>query len=199
MNLPSPTRLEIPGERNISFDVTYGQAAGRDESIPFRIDWYPRQATVSLFGLFLPLFASGMTRPDASLDPEMASWHEAARTILPPDRAATAAALRIMAIEISAGISDNCLPGNVILAARYQLAKLIAGAGHVVLTAEVFKVIRQRPLQLSVMDEVEAGAWGESYRSDAGLIRIASTRPIPGTGYSAPAVYGAFIEAGNPT
>ena len=185
----SASTLHLKGHGDLSFALQFGDARKHSGAVPFLISWSGIPGEVALFGLFVPADTISTIDADDALDREFMAWLEALRasSLVAPDQ--HLAGIRVMAIDIAPALEDIS-PAEVLAAAGVVLADLIKDAGGIVLTVELFRVEQRNPLRLSIMDKPLAEAWGSHYQAAAGLKLLAGHRPIPGTPYIAPAVFG---------
>jgi hypothetical protein len=189
---PKPT-LHLKGHGDLPFALQFGDATKPGGTIPFLISWSSIPGEVALFGLFVPSETISTLHADDSHDREFMTWLEALRdsTLVTRDR--HPAGLRVMAIDIAPAL-EEISPADVLAAAEVLFAELATNAGEIALTVELFRVEQRSPLRLSIMDRPLAEAWGSHYQFAAGLQLLADRRPIPGTAYMAPAVYGKSLH-----
>lgn len=186
--------LHLEGYGELQFALQFGNAANRDGTIPFLISWSGPQDEIVLFGLYVPADTIASLPAIDSGDREFVAWLEAVRrsALLAGDLCH--AGLRIMAIDLPPAL-EQISPAQVLIAAKAVLADLIRESGAIVLTVELFRVEQKHPLRLSIMHRVEEAGWGLCYQFEAGLEPLADRRPIRGTRYMAPAIYGTLLSS----
>ena len=185
----SVSTLHVKGHGDLPFALKFGDATKHSGAVPFLISWSGIPGEAALFGLLVPADTISTINAADALDREFIAWLEALRasSLVAPDH--HPAGIRVMAIDIAPAL-EYISPAEVLAAAGVVLADLIRDAGDMVLTVELFRVEQRNPLRLSIMDKLLAEAWGSHYQAAAGLKLLAGHRPIPGTPYIAPAVFG---------